>query len=191
MRPRGAVPCHRGMHVPGQSEVSLTCQRQVSRVVAHGLGQTEVAQGPRADAVQSKPKLEWHSNGEIQSRGRWFSSVPVGTKGDREPRGNEVILRQAGDSPAMGDHGRVEDTHGFLFLWNSTFNTARQRKTLSHSHKSSSASPMTMAIKAPPQCHQRGQVTGLCKPPLALPGTLFSQTRSQKCRLAMGNGIFK
>lgn len=97
----------------------------------------------------------------------------------------------------MGDLGQVEDTRGFRFLGNPLLIEQIEKNTEAQSW-SNSASPMTMAVKAPTQCQGRG---GSGRPPFqsgdctlqtspsAARYSIF--TGSQKSRLAMGNWIFK
>lgn len=133
---------------------------------------------------------------DIESRGRWFwIAVPAGIKEEREPRGMwSSCTRQV---TAVGDMGQVEDPHGFFFFsLERTFDRAQVEKN-NHNQESNSASPMTVAFKAPPQCE--GGRGGWGRPPLRAGDctlqTSFSTarcgifTRSQKSKLAMGNWI--
>lgn len=87
--------------------------------------------------------------------------MPAGIKEERETRGMwSSCTRQV---IAVGDMGQVEDTHGFLFLSSEpTFDRAQVEKN-NHNRESNSASPMTVAFKAPPQCEggrgERGQTS--------------------------------
>lgn len=78
--------------------------------------------------------------------------MPAGIKGEREPRGMwSSCIRQV---TAVGDMGQVEDTYGFLFLSSElTFDRAQVEKN-NQNQESNSASPMTVAFEAPPQCEE-------------------------------------